>query len=100
MFIEFFNWFCNSLKEVFTTMDKFILFDNFSFFDFSCGLLATSIIFKLLKLIMLIEDEEVHYSYTSNYMDQYDVNYKPKHRASYRYEYIPKHEPKGRHGKL
>ena len=72
MFIDFFDWFCNSLVVVFETMDKFILFNNFSFFDFSCALLATGIIFKILKLIMLIEDEEVHYNYTSKYTNQYD----------------------------
>lgn len=73
MFLEFFDWFCNALKDVFITMDKFILFADFSFFDFSCALLATSIIFRILKLIMLIEDEEVHYGYTSDYMGQYDI---------------------------
>lgn len=74
MFIEVFDWLCNSLKGVFNTMDKFILFDNFSFFDFSCAVLATSIIFRILKLIMLIEDEEPHFSYTSasNYISQHD----------------------------
>ena len=85
MFIEFFDWFCNSLKEVFITMDKFILFDNFSFFDFSCSIFAVSIIFRILKLIMLIEDEEAHFSYTSDYTPQYDER---------------KTRLKGRHGRL
>lgn len=115
MFREFFDWFCNSLKEVFITMDKFILFDNFSYFDFAVGLLATGIIFRILKLIMLIEDEEpniqptistIKPQYDSNEWNKYNnkpiywSNYKGKHTANYRVEYIPKHEyaDRGKHG--
>lgn len=96
MFIEFFDWFCNSLKEVFVTMDKFILFDNFSFFDFSCAVLATSIIFRILKLIMLIEDEEANIQPRGNYITQYD-GYTPRHAQGYKpkhAQYQPKHAKK------
>lgn len=116
MFVEFFDWFCNSLKVAFSTMDKFILFDNFSYFDFACAILATGIIFRIFKLIFAIEDEEAYYGQPSfnNIKPQYDTSdwnkynnrpivayswYKPKHRASYRSDYEPKHEIKGRHGK-
>lgn len=101
MFIEFFDWFCNSLKEVFTTMDKFILFDNFSYFNFACSLLATGIIFKLLKFIMGIEDEEAYYGQpesNGNYMPQYD-GYTPRHYKTYKPmhgPYEPRHEKKKR----
>ena len=107
MFIEFFDWFCSSLKSVFITMDKFILFDNFSYFDFAVGLLATGIIFRILKLIMLIEDEEAYYGQpdSSGYIKRYDEyigkherynGYRGKHELNSSYE--GKHASYGRHG--
>lgn len=120
MFVEFFDWFCNSLSSVFELMKKFVLFEGFTYYNFCVALLAVPIIIKLLYFIMGIEDEEAYFTeYTSEYESAYDVEprykldkgpykhtflwnnngYKPRHRASYRDEYIPKHEPKGRHGK-
>ena len=107
MFLEFFDWFCNSLKDVFTTMVKFILFDNFSYFDFACSILATGIIFKLLKFIMGIEDEEPYYSQpdSERYLKRYDeyigkheryTGYRCKHELESSYE--GKHASFGQHG--
>ena len=116
MFVEFFDWFCAALKSVFETMDKFILFDNFSYFDFAVALLATGIIFRILRLIMFIEDEEGNIQpgvskmkpqYDSNEWNKYNnkpiywSNYKGRHVSMHRSEYIPRHEyiEKGRHGR-
>ena len=88
MFVDFFDWFCESLKQVFITMDKFILFNNFSYFDFACAILATGIIFKILKFIIAIEDEEPNFIYTSNYISQYDnKGYIPRHAYKKRRRY-------------
>lgn len=113
MFIEFFDWFCNCLTSVFDTMKKFVLFDNFTYYHFCIALLGVAIIFRILKLIMLIEDEEPTFEYVSSsrYISQYDTerwnsynnkpivfgsNYKPRHATSrHIYTYIPKHGKRG-----
>ena len=77
MFLEFFDWFCNSLASVFDVMKKFVLFDGFNYYNFVIALFAIPIIIKLIKFIMAIEDEEVYYKYTSNYEKAYDST--PKH---------------------
>lgn len=116
MFLDFFDWFCSCLTSVFEVMKKFVLFGDFTFYHLAIALLAIPIIFKIIHFIMGIEDEEPQFEYlnSSRTISQYDSNswnrynnksitfgnYKPKHRASYRFEYVPKHEYKGRHGKL
>ena len=104
MFLEFFDWFCKALTTVYETMDKFILFNNFSYFDFSIALLAMTIIIKLLSFIMAIEDEEPYYRdipsqpQNGNYMPQYD-GYTPRHFKTYKPKhgpYEPRHERKKR----
>lgn len=107
MFVEFFDWFCNSLKLIFETMDKFILFDNFSYFDFSIAVLASYILIKLVKFIMCIEDEEPYYGQpdSEHYTKRYDeyigkhehyTGYRGKHELNSSYE--GKHASYGRHG--
>ena len=91
MFIEFFDWFCNCLASVFDTMKKFVLFENFTYYHFFIGLLAVAIIFRILKLIMLIEDEESNIQPRGDYIIQYD-GYIPKHAKVYK----PKHARKKR----
>lgn len=115
MFVEFFDWLCSSLSTVFDVMKRFILFDGFTYYHFCIALLVVAILFRILKLIMLIEDEEGNIQPSaSNISAQYDSNawnkynnrpivkyswYKPRHRSPYRSDYIPKHTIKGRHGK-
>ena len=114
MFLEFFDWLCNSLSNIFDVMKRFVLFEGFNYYNFCIALFAIPILIKLIHFIMQIEDEEIYYGTPfGEYEKPYDyVNnsrwkflwnnsgYKPRHRSSYRYEYIPKHEEKGRHGKL
>ena len=115
MFIEFFDWFCSCLETIFNTMKKFVLFDDFTFYHLCMGLLAIPILIKIIQFIMGIEDEEGNIQPgTAKIKPQYDSNgwnkynnkpivayswYKPRHRAQYRDEYIPRHTMKGRHGK-
>ena len=103
MFLEFFDFFCNCINQVFEVMKQFTLFRGFNFYHFAIFLMAIPIIFKLISLIFGIEDEEMYFGsnsqiYTSSdaYLDAYDKNYKgyiakhayhtPKHGP-----YIPKH---------
>lgn len=117
MFVEFFDWLCNSLTSVFDVMKRFVLFEGFTYYHFCIGILVFAILYKILKFILGIEDEEPSFGQpqpNGNYKPQYDSNswnkynnrpityyswYKPKHRALYRSEYEPRHETKGRHGK-
>lgn len=115
MFVEFFEWFCSCLKTIFDVMNKFVLFEGFSFYNLAIALLAFPIILKIIHFIMGIEDEEANVQPSPvKIKPQYDANawnkynnkpivayswYKPRHRASYRFEYVPRHEYKGRHGK-
>lgn len=98
MFIEFFDWLCSSLSTVFEVMKKFTLFEGFTYYHFCIGLLAVSILFKILKLIMLIEDEESNIQPRGNYITTYD-GYIPKHAKVYKpkhAEYSPGHAKKKR----
>lgn len=103
MFIDFFDWLCDSLSSVFEVMKRFTLFEGFTYYHFCIGLLATTILFKILKLIMLIEDEEAHYGPSQpesngNYMPQFD-GYTPRHFKTYKPRhgiYQPRHEKKKR----
>lgn len=90
MFVEFFDWFCNCLTTVFDVMKRFILFDGFTYYHFCIALLAVAIIFRILKLIMLIEDEEANIQPRGDYITQYD-GYTPKHA-----HYQPRHAKKKR----
>lgn len=101
MFVEFFDFFCQALNSVFEVMKKFILFENFSYFNFCIGLFAIPIFIKIFNFIMQIEDDESYYNqstYTSNYTPQYD-GYTPRHYKTYKPRhstYEPRHERKKR----
>lgn len=101
MFIEFFDWLCNSLLSVFDVMKRFVLFEGFTYYHFCIGILATVILFKILKLIIAIEDEESSFGQpdsNGNYMPQYD-GYTPRHFKTYKPKhgiYQPLHEKKKR----
>mgnify|MGYP003293065423 CR=1 FL=1 len=92
MFLEFFDWFLKCFTAIFDTMKKFTLFNGFSYFNLVVALFAIPIIFKLIKFIMMIEDEEVYYQYTNKYTSAYD--YIPKHHNTYQpkhAQYEPRH---------
>ena len=96
MFIEFFDWLCNSLSSIFDVMKKFTLFEGFTYYHFCVGLLAVAILFKILKLMMQIEDEEANIQPSGDYITQYD-GYTPKHAKIYKPKhgtYEPRHKKK------
>ena len=80
MFLEFFDFFCNCISGLFDTMKKFVLFRNFTYYNFLIFLLALPIIFKLVHFIFGKEDEEANFKEVGegNYYKRYD-EYKPKH---------------------
>lgn len=84
MFLDFFDFFCNCIVQVFETMKKFVLFDNFSYFNLLIALLAIPIILRLIKFIMGIEDEEMYYQTTETYTPSYDHPKTPKISKSYK----------------
>ena len=62
MFVEFYEFICNSLEKVFDVMKQFVLFEGFSYYNFCIALFAIPIFIKLFHFIMNIEDEEVNYN--------------------------------------
>ena len=51
MFMAYFNFFLDCIKQVFDVMRKFVLFGNFTFFDFSLILIFVSVFIHIIKFV-------------------------------------------------